>query len=488
LHLVCILAGLYVCMVPPTVEDVHMASPILTSQLPTMSEIALFLPPLEIKTEPIVFPPFNIHAVPRQALEPLAGPRKIKAVPLDDSPYVYIPAVSSYLAEPPTMFSASCQGDNYTSAVHNHFFPNSVYRPVTPSPSKLRTILRDVPPILIPVKPTDILDEEGQIADTRAETPSPLIESTSCAGRPDGIAGPGDIAPNVDCIPWPDSIDEQDATMLSTPHLVAETYTPEWIDEEDVIPSTPPHFVAETYTPEWIDEQNFTFSTPRPVVTDIPEWTADEDVTSLCHPILQTTTPFHCSEITFSQEFVDRGADLIDLWSPNLECSNFDKDESESVLHAFGVSNLKDLDGILEGVCTTSVADACIESMSASNRFEAMFVPDPLSPVSPCDWAVSEVGLDLISFDGLHHNIHSGSSSIESGDVIQFETNGLFQTSTPAPYNRSASPDVQSCPAFDPLDFFNKPTFTDERNPRSTKRDASTQTEESPGATYGTSF
>jgi hypothetical protein len=29
---------------PPSVQDIHMASPILTSQLPSISEIALFLP------------------------------------------------------------------------------------------------------------------------------------------------------------------------------------------------------------------------------------------------------------------------------------------------------------------------------------------------------------------------------------------------------------------------------------------------------------
>ena len=124
-----------------------------------------------------------------------------------------------------------------------------------------------------------------------------------------------------------------------------------------------------------------------------------------------------------------------------------------------------------------------------------MFVPAPLhNEVSSYDWAVSEADPNLISFDsayGLHHNIPSGSFKLpsESGDVIQYESNGLFQTSTPAPYYKSASPDVQSRSAFDPLVFFNKATNTVERNaPRSTKRDASTQTEESPGATYGTSF
>ena len=488
-----------VYMAPPSVQDIHMASPILTSQLPSISEIALFLPPLEMKTKPAVFPPCSIHAVSRQVLEPLTCPRRIKAVPLDDSLFVYIPAVSNYLAEPPTMFSASCQGDNYTSSLHNHnYFPkNSVYRPVTPSPSESRTAFRD--------QTIDIFDEEGHIDDTRAATPSPLIESSSCAGWPDGIAG--DIFTNVDCIPWPYSIDEQDTTP-STPHHVAETYTPEWIDEQDLTPSTPhpfvetytpewinedvtpdtPHLVAETNTLEWIDEQDATLSTPQPVVaeTNTPEWLADEDVTSISqYPILETATPFHLPEIPFFQEFVDQGTDLIDLWNPNFEGSNFDKDES--VLHSFGASSLKDLNWILEGFHATSVADACIESKSVLNTFEAMFVPAPLhnfSPVSSYDWAVSEAGPDLISFDAAY-----GLPCLESGDVIQYESNGLFQTSTPAPYNRSALPDVQSRSAFDPLVFFNKATNTVERNaPRSTKRDASTQTEELPGTTYGTPF
>jgi hypothetical protein len=269
-----------------------------------------------MKTKPTVFPPFNIQAVSRQALEPLACPREIKAVPLDDSPFVYIPAVSNYLPEPPAMFSASCQDDNYTSAVQNHnsFPPNSVYRLVTPSPSKSRTTFRDVSP-----QPMDIFDE-GQIADTRAATPSPLIESTSCAG-------------------WPDSIVEQDVTP-STPYIVAETYTPEWINE-DITPDTP-DLVAETNTPEWIDEQDATPYTPQPVVaeTNTPEWLADEDVTSISqYPILETATPFHVPEIPFFQDFVDRGADLIDLWSPSFEGSNCDKDES-----VLGASSLKDLD------------------------------------------------------------------------------------------------------------------------------------------------
>ena len=140
---------------PPSFQDIHMASPSLTPQLPSISEIALFLPPLEMKTKPTVFSPFNSHAVSCQALEPLAYPR---AVPSDDSPFVYIPAVSNYLPEPPTVFSASCQGDNYTSSVHNHinFAPNSVYRPVTPSPSKSRTTFRDVSP------QSDISDEESE--------------------------------------------------------------------------------------------------------------------------------------------------------------------------------------------------------------------------------------------------------------------------------------------------------------------------------------
>lgn len=464
-----------VFMAPPGIQEVHMASPILTSQPPTISEISFFLPPLIMKTKPIVFPPFNIHAVSRQALEPVVGPRKIKAVPLDDSSFVYMPAVATHQVEPPIMASARCQGDNYTSGVynHNHFPPNSVYPPVTPSPSKYRTTLRDVSPISIPVKPIDILDEEGQIADTRAATPSPLIEST--AEWPDGIAGPSDIVPNVDYIPWPNSIDELDVTP-STFHFVAETNTTEWIDEQDVTPITPQPVVAETIT---------------------PEWTVDEDVTPLSqYPILETAAPFHWPEIPFFHESVDWGVDLIDLWSPNFESPNFDEDES--VLRVFGVSILEDLDWILEGFRATSVADACVESKSASNSFEAMFVPAPLhqfSPVSPYDWAVSEAGLDLISFDSaysLDHNIHSDSfelPSLESGDVIQFESNGLFQTSTPAPYNRSVSPDVQSRSPFDPLDVFNKATFTVEKNaPRSTKTDASTQTEELPGATYGTSF
>ena len=565
-----------VYMAPISVQEVHMTSPILTSQPPTISEITLFLPPLEMKTKPIIFPPFNIHAVSRQVLEPLVGPRKVNAAPLDDSSFVYMPAVSTDQAELPTMFSASSQDDTYTSTVHNHihFPPNAVYRPVPPSPSKYRTTLRDVSPILIPVKPIDIHDEEGQITNTRGATPSPLIESTSSTRWPNGMAGSGDIASNVNCIPWPDSIYEQDVSPNTRHLVVAETNTPEWIDEQDVTPRTPrfvvntpewiyeqdvtprtPRFVVKTpewideqdvtprtprfvvntpewideqdvtprtprfviNTPEWIDEQDFTPRTPRfvvntpnwiderdvtpstlyPVVaeTNTPEWTVDEDVTPLSQgPILETATPFHWPEITSLKEYVDWEVDLIDLWSPNLDSPNFDMDDT--VLRAFGVSSLDDLDWILEGFRATSVADACIESKNALNSFEGMFVPAPLHNFS---LAVSEAGPDLISFDSAHdlrHNVHSGSfklSSFESADVIQFfEPTGLFQTSTPAPYNRSAfeeSPDVQSHFPFDSLVKFSKAAYTVERNtPRNTKRDASTQTEELPGATYGMSF
>ena len=478
-----------VYMAPPSIQEVHMASPILTSQPPAISGITFFLPPLEMKTKPIVFPPFNIHAISRQALEPLVGPRKTKVAPLD-VPFVYMPAIATYQVEPPTMPSASCQGDNYTFGVHNHnhSLPTSVYPPVTPSPSKSRTILPDVSPI----KPIDILDEEGQIADSLAATPSPLIECSSSAGWPDRIAGP-DIAPNVDYIPWPDSIDELDVTP-STPHLVVETNTPEWIDEQDVTPCTPHLVVAKINTPERIGKLGVTLSTPQLVVaeTHTPEWSVDEDVTPLSqYPILEAATPFHWPEVPFFQEYIDWGVDLIDLWSPNFESSNLDEDDS--VLRAFGVSRLEDLDWILEGFRAASVADVCVKSKCASNSFEATFVPTPLhnlSPVSLYDWTASEVGPDLISFDsayGLHHNIHSGSfklPSLESGDVIQFESN-LFQTSTPAPYKRSALPDVQSR---SPL-IFNKPTYTVEGNaPRNTKIDASTQTEELPGVTNGTSL
>ena len=470
-----------VYMAPTTFQEVHMASPILTSQPPTISEIdytTFFLPPLEMKTKSIVFPPFNIHAVSRQALEPRVGPREIKAVPLDGS-FIYMPAVATYQAESPTMASTNSQGDT-SSAVHNHYhsLSNSVYRPVALSLPKSRTTLRDISPILIPVMPIDILEEDGQIADTRSAIPSPLIESTSSAGWPDGMAGPGDMAPNVDCVPWLDWIDEQDVTP-STPHLVvAETNAPEWIDKQDATPSTLHPFVAETNT---------------------SEWTIDDDVTPLSqYPILETATTFHWPEITFVQEYVDWGVDLIDLSSLNFDSLNFDEDDS--VLRAFGGSSLEDLDWILEGFRATSVADACIESKNASNSFEAMFVPAPLhnfSPLSPYDWAVSEAGPDLIFFDSAHnlrHNIHSGSfdlPSFKSGDVIQTESNGLFQTSTPAPYNRSAyeeSPEVQSRLPFDPL-VFSKAAYTVERiTPRSTKIDASIQTEEFPGAIYSMSF
>ena len=81
----------------------------------------------------------------------------------------------------------------------------------------------------------------------------------------------------------------------------------------------------------WIDEQYATPSTPQPVVaeTNTPEWSGDEDVTSISqNPILETATPFHLPDVPFFQEFVDRGADLVDLWDPNFEGSNFDKDES----------------------------------------------------------------------------------------------------------------------------------------------------------------
>ena len=320
---------------PPSFQDIHMASPILTPQLPLISEIARFLPPLEMKTKPTVFPPFNSHAVSCQALELLDIP--------------------AYLPEPPTMFSASYQGDNYTYADHNHnhFPPNSVYRPVTPSPSKSRTTFRDVSP------QSDISDE-GQIADTRSATPSPLIESTSCAGWSDGLADSSDMSIDVDCTSWPDSIDEQDV-MPSTPYLAAETYTPEWIDEQDVTPRTP----VEIYTPEWIDEQDATPSTPQPVVaeTSTPEWLADEDVTSISqNPILETATLFHLPEVHFFQE---SGADLIDLWDPS-----FDKDES--VFRSFSASSLKDLEWILEAFHAATIADACIESKSTSNSFKAM--------------------------------------------------------------------------------------------------------------------
>lgn len=435
-----------VYMAPTTVQEVHMASPILTSQPPTISEIncsTLFLPLLEMKTEPIAFPPFNIHVVPRQALDPCVSPRKIKPVSLGDCSSIYIPAVATYQAESPTMANASSQGDTHTSAVHNHnHFPsNPVYRPVTPSPSESRPMPRDVSPISMPVMPIDVLE----IGDTLATTLSPLIESTSSA-EPDRTAGSGDIAPNVVCTPWPD-----------------------WSDEQEIIPSTP-HVVAETNT---------------------PEWTVDEDATPLS-PILETTTSFYWPEITFLQEYI-LGADLIDLLSPNSDSPNSDNDDS--VLRAFGGSNLEDLDWILEGFRATSVADACFESKNS----EAMFVSTPLysfSPVSPYDWTVPQAGPDSISFDSTHdlcHSIHSGSfelPSFKSGDVIQTESNGLFQT-TPAPYIRLAyeeSLDVQSRSSFDPLVTFSKVAYTGEKNaPRSTKTDASTQTEDLPGATYSTS-
>ena len=298
-----------------------MTSPILISRLPLISEVAFFLPPLEMKMKPIVFPPFNIHAraFSRQAPEPLVGPRKIK----DDSSLVYAPAVETCQVEPPTMASLSTQVNNYTPAVH-HFPQNAVYRHGTPSPSEYRTTLGDVSPILVPVNPIDILDA--------------------------------------------DPIDEQDVTPRN-PYLVAETNTPEWVDEQDVTPSTP-HFA--TNTPEWVGEQDVTPSTSHLAVAEIntPDW-------------VDGHTPFH-------QEFFDLEVDLIDLRSPNPESSIFDKDDS--VLRAFGVSGVEDLDWVLEGFRATSVADTCIEAMSLP--------PLPnFSPVSSYDWAVSEAGPDLISFD-----------------------------------------------------------------------------------------
>ena len=440
----------YMAPTTPVQEEVHMASPILTSQPPTISEIdcsslGFFLPSLEMKTKSIVFPPFNIHAVPRQALEPRISPRKTKLVPLDDSPFIYVPAVATYQAESPAMSSASSQGDTYTSAVHNHnHFPSKpVYCPVTPSPAYSRPTLRGVSPILTPVMPIDILE----IGDTRAATPSPLIENTSSAGWPDIMADSGDIVPNVVC------------TL--------------WIDEQDITPSTPRPVVAET---------------------NAPEWTVDEDATPLS-PILETTTPFDWPEITISQQYFDWGVDLIDLSSPDFNSPNSDKDDS--ILRAFGGSSLEDLDWILNGFYATSVADACNEYNNASNSFEAMFVPAPpdnFSPVSPYDWAVSEAGPNLISFDSAHdlrHNMHSGSFELpsKSGDVIQIESNGLFQTSTPSRSAYEKLPDVQSHSLSDPLVIFSKVAYTVERNaPRSTKTDASTQTEELPAATYSTFF
>ena len=526
-----------VYMAPSTVQDVHMASPILTFKpTTTISEIAFFLPPLELKTKPIVFPPFDIHAVSRQPLDPCGGF-------LDNSPFIYVPAVATYQAKFPTMASANTQCDTYTSAVHNldHFPSKSVYRPVTPSPSNSRTTFGDVSPIFVPANPIDILEEDGQIADSRAATLSPLIENTSFAGWSNRMTGPGDIAPNFNYIPCPDSIDEQvvtpsapyfGVTKTNTPEwiderdvtpsasllVVAESNTPEWIDEQDVTPSTPhetntpewideqdvtpstPHL--ETNTPEWIDEQDVTPTTPHSFVAEsnTPEWTVDEDVTPLFqYPILEAANPFHWPEIPFLQEYVDLGVDLIGLWSPSFDSLDFDKDDF--VFRAFGGSSLGDLDWILEGFRATSAVDACIESKNALNSFEALSRLVPLhnsSPVSPYDWAVSEAGPDLISFDSaqnLCHDIRSGSfelPSFNSGDVVQTESNGFFQTSTPAAYNKSAyevSPDVQSRFPFDPSVIFSKVAYTVERNaPRSTKRDASTQTEEFPGATYSTSF
>ena len=435
---------------PAQQEEVHMASPILTSQPPIISEIdcsslRFSLPPLEMKMKPIVFPPFNIHAVPRQALESRISPRKTKLVSLDDSSSIYVPAIATYQAESPAMSSASSQGDTYTSAVHNrnHFPSKPVYCPVAPLPAYYIPTLQGVSPILTPVMPIDILE----MGDTRAATPSPLVESSSSAEWPDRMADSGDIAPSVVCTPW--------------------------IDEQDITPSTPRPVVAET---------------------NAPERTVDEDATPLS-PILEATTPFDWPEITISQQYFDWGVDLINLSSPDFDSPNSDKDDS--ILRAFGGSSLEDLDWILDGFHATSVADACNEY---NNSFEAMFVPahpDNFSPVSPYDWVVSEAGPDLISFDSAHdlrHNMHSCSFELpsDSGDVIQTESNGLFQTSTPAPYSRSAyegSPDVQSHSLFDPFVIFSKVAYTVERNaPRSTKTDASTQTEELPAATYSTSF
>jgi len=488
-----------VYMAPTAVQEVHMASPIFDFQhSPPIIEAdcsTFFLPPLEMHTEPIIFPPLKFPAASRQALGHRVILRETKAVTLDIS--------SSYQVESPTMASANSRCVTYTSAAINHGLrctvasqnaetvPLSVvgvnvlavpddlpiihiHHPkyLLTSPPNTRGIDQDSPPpsnpecrpastvtlslsnpnirdasaIVMPVIPVctleslpDILEERlqgGQIGDTCAAS---LSKSSISAEWPDRTVG-DDIAP-------------------SDGKLFVEGVTPpgwpEWVVEQDVTPSTPHSIVAET-------------NTPTPL--GWPDWIIEEDTTSISqYPVLEsTTTPLHWPQKTVFQEYADSGVDLIGLSGTNSDSPKSCRDNS--ALRAFGGSSLEDLDWILEGFRATNVPDAYIAFKNASNAFESItsgmkFVPASpgnFSRVSPYDWAH-----DLISFNAVddlrHHPVetapvpaatHSGPSespSFKYEDVVQTELNGLFQTLTLAPCDRSVSdePPFAAAPTLD---------------------------------------
>jgi hypothetical protein len=510
-----------VYMAPTAVEEVYMTSPILPSQplnlpLPVVEtdSTTFFLPPLELNMKPIVFPPLNIPAFSLQTLERRIGPSEIKLAPLHFSYDIFMPAALIHLPEP-----------SNTKAMRQDSRPLSSISDCLPT-SKTGTTLQGVSPILTPVTSVytsepllDILEEKlrhCQISDT----PTAPRDTPSSTDRTVG----NDIPP----------IDEKLFLDCVTP-----PGWPDWIVPQDVTPSTPCPVVAEINTPGLQDR------------------TIDEDAT----PVTQCpTTP----QITIFQEYVDCGVDLIGLYSP---CSDgLNSSEYDYLFRAFGGSSLEDLDWILEGFRATSVLDTYTE---------------------PYNWAlVSEASLDLISFDSAHDLRHRSvetslvlattlSGSFELPSFKPEESNGLFQTSTPVPCDRSileesslaaldnmashSTPEIvidTSCSPFNPiyrhgnaLDGFSEAAHTVERNAlrnvkafksklslkvqklrdratapigflkflapssqdirtttikhdvfgeivevtdktatRSTKRDASTQTEELPDVVYGMSF
>ena len=376
-----------VYMAPTAVEEVHMTSPILPSQplnlpLPMVEtdSTTFFLPPLELNMKPIVFPPLNIPAFSLQTLERRIGLSEIKPAPLHFSYDIYMPAALIHLPKP-----------SNTKAMQQDSRPLSSISDCLPT-SKARTTLQGASPILTPVTSVytpeplpHILEEKlwhCEISDTRTAPLDTPVKSTSSADRTVG----NDIAP----------IDEKLFLDCVTP-----PGWPDWFVVQDATPSTPCPVVAE-------------ISTPR-----LPNRTIDEDAT----PVSQySTTP----QITILQEYIDSGVDLIGLYSA---CSDgLNSSEYDYVFRAFGGSSLEDLDWILEGFRATSVLDTYTE---------------------PYNWAlVSEASLDLISFDSAydlrHRSVETShvlattlSGSFELPSFKSEESNGLFQTSTPVPCDKS---------------------------------------------------
>ena len=384
-----------VYMASTTVEEVYMSSPILTSpplSLPLQIDrkSTFFLPPLNLNTKPIVFPPLNIHAFSLLTLKDRVGSSEVKPVPPHSSSEIYMPAA---LPEPPT--------PSNTRGMDQDPRPLSLNSDCRPT-SKSGTALQGVSPILTlvmsvrnPEPLLDILEGSLQVGDIRTAALDIPIKSIGSSEGPDETLG-NDITP-------------------SDGKLFLESATPpgwpDWIVDQDITPSTPHPVFAETDTPG---------SSNR---------TVDEDpAPNSQYPNLETSTAFHSPQATNSQVYIDCGVDLIGLFSPNPDSPNLSEDDP--VLRAFGGSSLEDLDWIHEGFRVTNFPDTCIE---------------------PYDWAVvSETSPDLISFNSAydlgHRSVetslvlattHSGSFKLSSGDAIQSQSN-LFRTSTPAPCDISS--------------------------------------------------